>query len=215
MVAFIFNPTKTFRHEARFWALRVLVCSSCMLCICYFEPRYFYFIFYFRLFYSAFCVRKVKRAFLLHIRCFRGKSSWRPSSSCPLPIFGWPISWTVWYRSLPIFSILYVFMWATEVGRKEKVIRRTSFLSTGFFNVFFSDANYCVEKFLGIRALMACLPPWFRFAQCMRRYRDTKEAFPHIANAVKYATSFFVVIFSTLNKIDECKYNLNSITFYI
>jgi hypothetical protein len=25
MLAFLFNPTKTFRHEARFWALRVLV----------------------------------------------------------------------------------------------------------------------------------------------------------------------------------------------
>jgi putative flippase GtrA len=25
MTAFILNPTKTFRHEARFWALKVLV----------------------------------------------------------------------------------------------------------------------------------------------------------------------------------------------
>lgn len=62
---------------------------------------------------------------------------------------------------------------------------------------------------MGVRALMACLPPWFRFAQCLRRYRDTKEAFPHIANAAKYATSFFVVIFSTLNKLDECRYDFD------
>lgn len=27
MLAFILNPTKTFRHEARFWALRILVSS--------------------------------------------------------------------------------------------------------------------------------------------------------------------------------------------
>lgn len=26
MAVFLFNPTKTFRHEARFWVLRVLVC---------------------------------------------------------------------------------------------------------------------------------------------------------------------------------------------
>lgn len=51
---------------------------------------------------------------------------------------------------------------------------------------------------MNIRPIMACLPAWFRFAQCLRRYRDTKEAFPHLANAVKYATSFFVVIFSAL-----------------
>jgi hypothetical protein len=25
MAAFLFNPTKTFRHEARFWVLKVLV----------------------------------------------------------------------------------------------------------------------------------------------------------------------------------------------
>lgn len=28
MLLFIFNPTKTFRYEARIWALRVLVCIS-------------------------------------------------------------------------------------------------------------------------------------------------------------------------------------------
>lgn len=26
MLMFVLNPTKTFRHEARFWALRVMVC---------------------------------------------------------------------------------------------------------------------------------------------------------------------------------------------
>lgn len=46
---------------------------------------------------------------------------------------------------------------------------------------------------------MAALPAWFRFAQCCRRYRDTREANPHLANAVKYSTSFFVVGFATLS----------------
>ncbi|KAH8349461.1 hypothetical protein KR067_007875 [Drosophila pandora] len=32
--------------------------------------------------------------------------------------------------------------------------------------------------------------------ECIRRYRDTKESFPHLVNAAKYATSFFVVIFA-------------------
>lgn len=43
------------------------------------------------------------------------------------------------------------------------------------------------------------LPAYFRFAQCLRRYRDTKETFPHLANAAKYASSFFVVIFSSIS----------------
>lgn len=51
---------------------------------------------------------------------------------------------------------------------------------------------------LALRPVLACLPAWFRFAQCLRRYRDTREAFPHLANAGKYASTFFVVLFSTL-----------------
>nr|XP_054769588.1 xenotropic and polytropic retrovirus receptor 1 homolog [Lytechinus pictus] len=49
-----------------------------------------------------------------------------------------------------------------------------------------------------IRAVVACLPAWFRFAQCLRRYRDSKKAFPHLVNAGKYSTTFFVVLFSAL-----------------
>ena len=58
----------------------------------------------------------------------------------------------------------------------------------------------CDGTLYGIRPLVACLPAWFRFAQCLRRYRDTKHAFPHLVNAGKYSTAFFVVAFSTLGK---------------
>ena len=47
---------------------------------------------------------------------------------------------------------------------------------------------------------MQCLPAWFRFAQCLRRYRDTREAFPHLVNAGKYSTSFFKVAFGMMYK---------------
>ena len=71
----------------------------------------------------------------------------------------------------------------------------------------FSDVQYCVDEAYFIRPLVAMLPAWFRFAQCLRRYRDTREAFPHLANAAKYATSFFVVIFSSLTFVTsgECR----------
>ncbi|XP_074654237.1 solute carrier family 53 member 1-like isoform X5 [Tubulanus polymorphus] len=58
----------------------------------------------------------------------------------------------------------------------------------------------CNKVTYGIRPLVALLPAWFRFAQCLRRYRDTKQAFPHLVNAGKYSTTFFVVVFSSLNK---------------
>ncbi len=55
-----------------------------------------------------------------------------------------------------------------------------------------------------ISILLAALPAWFRFMQCLRRYKDTTNAFPHLANAFKYATSFFVVATVLL------KYNFSS-----
>ena len=72
-----------------------------------------------------------------------------------------------------------------------------------------NDVSRCVSTSNWIRPIISCLPAWFRFAQCLRRYRDTKEAFPHLVNAGKYSTTFFVVIFSTLNAVyyDSESYN--------
>ncbi|XP_062849883.1 xenotropic and polytropic retrovirus receptor 1 homolog [Trichomycterus rosablanca] len=58
----------------------------------------------------------------------------------------------------------------------------------------------CNTYSYGVRAVIQCLPAWFRFVQCLRRYRDTKRAFPHLVNAGKYSTTFFVVIFTALYK---------------
>lgn len=56
-----------------------------------------------------------------------------------------------------------------------------------------------------IRPIVNCIPAWIRFAQCLRRYRDTREAFPHLVNAGKYSTTIFVVIFSTLKTVYKGK----------
>lgn len=61
-----------------------------------------------------------------------------------------------------------------------------------------NDTMICQEKSFVIRPLVNCIPAWIRFAQCLRRYRDSREAFPHLVNAGKYSTTFFVVIFGTL-----------------
>ncbi|XP_034162457.2 xenotropic and polytropic retrovirus receptor 1a [Pangasianodon hypophthalmus] len=62
----------------------------------------------------------------------------------------------------------------------------------------YSDDRKCNNYSYGLRAIIQCLPAWFRFVQCLRRYRDTKRAFPHLVNAGKYSTTFFVVAFSAL-----------------
>lgn len=60
------------------------------------------------------------------------------------------------------------------------------------------DTTQCMSGSLIVRPVVNCLPAWFRFAQCIRRYRDSKEAFPHLANAGKYSTTFLVVISNTM-----------------
>ena len=57
----------------------------------------------------------------------------------------------------------------------------------------------CAAKSWWLVAVVSCLPAWFRFAQCIRRYRDTREGFPHLVNAGKYSTTFIKVLFATLN----------------
>ena len=132
MAVFLFNPTKTFRHEARFWAIRVL--SRVVLApFCYVN---------FADFWLADQLNSLVPAFL----------------------------------DFQYFICFY--------------IQNASNLDS-------PDINSCIDGSYYIRPIVAMLPAWFRFAQCMRRYRDTRDAI-HLANAAKYATSFFVVIFSSL-----------------
>ncbi|XP_017159879.1 xenotropic and polytropic retrovirus receptor 1a [Poecilia reticulata] len=60
------------------------------------------------------------------------------------------------------------------------------------------SGHVCNSYWYGLRAIIQCLPAWLRFIQCLRRYRDTKRAFPHLVNAGKYSTTFFVVTFAAL-----------------
>lgn len=133
MAAFLFNPTKTFRHEARFWAIRVL--GRVLLApFCYVS---------FADFWVADQLNSLVPALLdfQYFVCFYLKNADRMDAP---------------------------------------------------------SVNSCVDQSYYIRPFVAMLPAWFRFAQCLRRYRDTREAFPHLMNALKYGTSFFVVIFSSM-----------------
>ncbi|KAM3914895.1 solute carrier family 53 member 1 [Leptodactylus fuscus] len=61
-----------------------------------------------------------------------------------------------------------------------------------------SASQTCNTYSYGVRAVVQCIPAWLRFIQCLRRYRDTKRAFPHLVNAGKYSTTFFMVTFAAL-----------------
>lgn len=154
MVLFIFNPTKTFHHEARFWALKVL----------------------FRIVLAPF--------FFVQFADF-----WLADQLTSL---------------VPVFLDFQYFIcfYASNSNWTDP-----NWNGTGF------DANICVSRFIAIRPLLTTLPAWFRLAQCFRRFRDTKEKFPHLANAAKYSTTFFVIIFSTLYSSFKTTV-LNDIFFY-
>ncbi|XP_021935005.1 xenotropic and polytropic retrovirus receptor 1-like isoform X2 [Zootermopsis nevadensis] len=125
MAAFILNPTKTFRHEARFWALKVL-----------------------------------GRIVLA-----------------------------------PLFYVNFADFWLADQLNSLVIV----LVDFQYFICFYlANDNWMVAN------------AWWRFAQCLRRYRDTKEAFPHLVNAGKYATSFFVMLFSTLNLTHGDKYQVTS-----
>ena len=47
--------------------------------------------------------------------------------------------------------------------------------------------------------MVVALPLWFRLMQNFRRYRDTKQRWPHLGNAAKYALSHIIVIFGVFH----------------
>ncbi|CAF96668.1 unnamed protein product, partial [Tetraodon nigroviridis] len=77
-----------------------------------------------------------------------------------------------------------------------------------------SGRDVCNSYSYGVRAVIQCLPAWFRFIQCLRRYRDTKRAFPHLVNAGKYSTSFFVVTFAALYRTHEGESHADAQIFF-
>ncbi|CAF2515544.1 unnamed protein product [Rotaria sp. Silwood2] len=69
---------------------------------------------------------------------------------------------------------------------------------------------FCIgwsEVFL--QTILLMLPSWFRFAQCLRRYHDSKHTFPHLVNAGKYAAGFFIIITNSLRRATITTYDDN------
>uniref|UniRef100_A0A8C1V287 Xenotropic and polytropic retrovirus receptor 1a n=1 Tax=Cyprinus carpio TaxID=7962 RepID=A0A8C1V287_CYPCA len=77
-----------------------------------------------------------------------------------------------------------------------------------------SGSVECNSYSYGVRAIIHCLPAWLRFVQCLRRYRDTKRAFPHLVNAGKYSTTFFVVTFAALYRTHKDQKHTDAEVFF-
>ncbi|CAO3565673.1 unnamed protein product [Mortierella alpina] len=114
---------------------------------------------------------------------------------CPLPI----ASWTArkWFL-LSFWRVLVSgyhgvefrdFFLADELNSLSYSIEQAEFAVCAYAFKWNDLAHNCVTSQMWITPFLTALPPWFRFLQCLRRYRDTLEWFPHLLNGGKYATS--------------------------
>jgi len=60
--------------------------------------------------------------------------------------------------------------------------------------------------------LICLFPLWIRFSQCLRKYYDTRQRFPHLANAFKYALSQTVTLFGAFHPLYLLTQNKNVVT---
>ncbi|KAI5148076.1 xenotropic and polytropic retrovirus receptor 1 [Enteropsectra breve] len=73
------------------------------------------------------------------------------------------------------------------------VLQSFSFVFKRLFKTFGERSHYYSYSFIAIF-------PAIRIVQCLRRYRTSKLAFPHIANAVKYILAIFLIILRLFKK---------------
>ncbi|XP_065560578.1 solute carrier family 53 member 1-like [Artemia franciscana] len=125
----------------------------------------------------------------------------------PVPMLRNPQKWlwTVLGRIVmaPFCQVKFADFWlADQLMSLNRVFADTDdFITIYVSNKWYTSGGFCdivVNTVWWINLILLCLPPWFRFAQCIRRYWDSHEKFPHLANAAKYATTFPTVIFSSL-----------------
>lgn len=132
LVLYITNPIKTFRYEARFWLMRVVV--------------------------------KVFLAPLFHVGF---ADFWLADQLNSL---------TIVFTDLH-YSLCYYLPNDSQFHPAES-----------------NSAGDNPRAYEISRVIVNCLPAWIRFAQCIRRYCDSGEAFPHLANAGKYGSSMVTIV---------------------
>ncbi|KAF9934408.1 hypothetical protein FBU30_002232 [Linnemannia zychae] len=81
------------------------------------------------------------------------------------------------------------FFLADEMNSLSYSIEQFEFAMCAYAEQWEDLATQCSTGHMWITPFLTALPAWFRFLQCLRRYRDTLEWFPHLVNAGKYSAS--------------------------
>ncbi|KEY73324.1 hypothetical protein S7711_01440 [Stachybotrys chartarum IBT 7711] len=66
----------------------------------------------------------------------------------------------------------------------------------------------CNSNHSRVLGFLTALPPIIRFCQCIRRYKDTRNIFPHLVNCGKYTMSIMSAVTLSLYRIDGTRVNL-------
>lgn len=66
----------------------------------------------------------------------------------------------------------------------------------------------CNSSHSRLLGFLGALPPIWRFLQCLRRYRDTRDIWPHLVNGGKYTMSILAAMSLSLYRINYTKGNL-------
>lgn len=80
-----------------------------------------------------------------------------------------------------------------------------------FFCLYYNrwnDPEQCNSSHSRLLGFFATLPPIWRFLQCIRRYYDTRNAFPHLVNCGKYSMSILAAVCLSLYRIENTQTNL-------
>ncbi|KAL2151899.1 hypothetical protein VTH82DRAFT_5083 [Thermothelomyces myriococcoides] len=70
----------------------------------------------------------------------------------------------------------------------------------------------CNSSHSRLLGFFSALPPIWRALQCIRRYRDTRNVFPHLVNCGKYMMTILTAVWLSLYRINQTQTNLS---FYI
>ncbi|GJJ72444.1 xenotropic and polytropic retrovirus receptor 1 [Entomortierella parvispora] len=81
------------------------------------------------------------------------------------------------------------FFLADEMNSLSYSIEQFEFAMCAYSQQWNNLGQTCSTSHMWVTPFFTALPAWFRFLQCLRRYRDTLEWFPHLLNAGKYMTS--------------------------
>jgi len=71
------------------------------------------------------------------------------------------------------------------------------------------NPSQCNSSHSQLMGFFGALPPIWRALQCIRRYYDTKNVFPHLVNCGKYTMSILTAVLLSCYRIHGSQTNLS------